>query len=598
MTTQTTPTTMKNLSIQNQHRVIPTKLVQTSENQTCLHSCSECSQDSTKLKRSDEGSLASARDDKQPTNSCYTDMLRDTMNEYFPLLGEVTQGVVDDPLSLMSGHADEDGVIVPCALPDAMVQCLPQMMSEPLSLYQDADIRTMLLAAMMPTLGSAMSNVRVRHERKLYAPGMMNVCVGPSASGKGTVGDVASLIDGINEIICAESAQEMADYCKKRNRYERLKKQLDGAAKRDLTQLVDVNDIAGEIDEPQEPQRRMHKLPSKTTAANYHRLLHANGAQISYLHIPELDELNAANRTTFGDFNYMLLAAHNEEPLHTARKTDDEDYRIERTRLALVATGTESSVHAFIPNLEDGLSTRFIYHNLPAKSDVRDEMDEAMAEAFNDVYTHHRTQLTAIWKELRRFDGKTDEELPRLMFSDEQRTLINDYYRQMVSFIALTQPDRDLRAPILRTRLNLYRMLMIISVLRRHEAMGTEEGMFDERLFTVAAEDLRWGLSYIFYLMMQTSAMYNRLRSKEKEEAPKQTRISALGFLHMLPRQFTTAKAISIGKEHGIGESGVTKKLTRLCKEYYIVKVAHGAFVKVTKAERKRWKDNCILSAA
>ena len=345
----------------------------------------------------------------------YGDMLRETQQAEFPLLSEVTRGILEDPLTLMNALTDEEGITVPRALPDAMVKHLPLMMSEPLSLYEDVDVRTMLLMAMMPTLGSAMSNVRVRHERRLYSLGMMNICVGPSASGKGAVGDVASLVDTINEIVCRESAQEMADYRKKHKRYDRLSKQLDGAAKRGVAQLVDINDIGEEVDEPEKPLRRMHKLPSKTTAANYHKLLYANGEHISYLHIAELAEINAANRTAFGDFKYMMLAAQNEEPLHTARKTDDEDYRIEHTRLALVATGTESSVRDFIPNLEDGLSTRFLYHNLPAKSAVRDEMDEAMAEAFNDVYAHYRGQLTEIWSEQRKFDGKTDEELPRLM---------------------------------------------------------------------------------------------------------------------------------------------------------------------------------------
>ena len=520
----------------------------------------------------------------------YADTLRETLQEEFPLLSEVTRGILEAPLTLMNAHADEEGVVVPCALPDAMVQHLPQMMSEPLSLYEDADIRTMLLMAMMPTLGSAMSNVRVRHERKLYSLGMMNVCVGPSASGKGAVGDVAGLVDGINEIICAESAQEMADYRKKHKRYTRLGKQLDGAAKRDITQLIDINDIAGDVDEPQAPLRRMHKLPSKTTAANYHRLLYANGNNISYLHIPELAELNAANRTAFGDFMYMMLAAQNEEPLHTARKTDDEDFRIEHTRLALVATGTASSVHAFIPNLEDGLSTRFLYHNLPAKSDVRDEMDEAMAEAFNDVYAHYRGQLTDIWKELRQFEDKTDDELPRLMLSDEQRALINDYYRQMVTFIALTQPDKDLRAPILRTRLNLYRMLMIISVLRRHEAMGTAEGLFDERMLTTTEEDLRWGLAYIFYTVMQTSAMYNRLRREEKEEdRPKQAKVSALAFYQRLPKQFTTATANETGKELGIKERAVGLHLHTLHNKGYIHRLRQGVYCKMAR-EAKKYK--------
>ncbi|MBR3859565.1 MAG: hypothetical protein IKJ18_06095 [Bacteroidaceae bacterium] len=161
----------------------------------------------------------------------YVDMLRETQQEEFPLLSEVTQGIVEEPITLMNSIYDEDGVVVPCPLPDPMWQCLPQMMSETLSLYDDADIRTMLLMAMMPTFGSAMSNVRVRHGQRLYSLGMMNICVGPSASGKGCVGDVASLVDGINKIICEESAQAMADHRKRHTRYKRLSSQLNFAAK-------------------------------------------------------------------------------------------------------------------------------------------------------------------------------------------------------------------------------------------------------------------------------------------------------------------------------------------------------------------------------
>ena len=261
----------------------------------------------------------------------YGDVLRETQQEEFPLLSEVTQGIVEDPLTLMNSIYDEDGVLVPCALPDAMWKSLPQMMSETLSLYDNADIRTMLLMAMMPTLGSAMSNVRVRHGQRHYSLGMMNICVGPSASGKGSVGDVASLVDGINKIICEESAQAQADYRKKHKRYNRLNSQLTFAAKGDVEHLVDVNDIAEEVDEPQAPLRRMHKLPAKTTAANYYKLIYANGDNISFLHIPELAEMSAANKGSFGDFMYILLAAQNEEQLHTGRKTDDEDYLIEHT---------------------------------------------------------------------------------------------------------------------------------------------------------------------------------------------------------------------------------------------------------------------------
>ncbi len=528
----------------------------------------------------------------QQTQS-YGDILRETQQEEFPLLSEVTQGIVEDPLTLMNSIYDEDGVVVPCPLPDTMWKSLPQMMSEPLSLYDDADIRTMLLMAMMPTLGSAMSNVRVRHGQRLYSLGMMNICVGPSASGKGCVGDVASLIDGINKIICEESAQAQADHRKRHKRYNRLNSQLNFAAKGDVEHLVDVNDIASEVDEPQAPLRRMHKLPSKTTAANYYKLIYANGDNISYLHIPELAEMSAANKGSFGDFMYILLAAQNEEQLHTGRKTDDEDYLIEHTRLAMAATGTMSSVREFIPNLEDGLSTRFLYHNLPAKSTVRGEMDEATAEAFRDVYGHHRGVLTELWKELRQFEGKADEEMPRLVISDEQRLYIDEYYRQLVSFISLTQPDSDLRAPILRSRLNLYRMLMIIAVLRRYEELGCVEGMFVEQRFTVSEADLKWGLAYIFYCMMQTSAIYDRLRREEKEE-PKRTCISPLAFVQLLPHTFTTAVAIKQGEEMGIKERAVRHHLRTLCVKGYIERLRQGVYRKVTRRINGKKKSSVI----
>ena len=523
----------------------------------------------------------------------YTDMLRETQQEEFPLLSEVTAPFMGNPLALMNSIYDEEGVVVPCPLPDSMTQCLPQIMSEPLSLYDDADIRTMLLMAMMPTLGSAMSHVRVRHGQRLYSLGMLNICVGPSASGKGCVGDVASLIDGINKIICEESTQAMADHRKRHKRYNRLTSQLNFAAKGDVSNLVDVNDIASEVDEPQAPLRRMHKLPAKTTAANLYRLIYANGDNISYLHIPELAELTAANKGSFGDFMYILLAAQNEEQLHTGRKTDDEDYLIEHTRLAMAATGTMSSVREFIPNLEDGLSTRFLYHNLPAKSSVRGEMDEATAEAFRDVYGHHQGVLTEIWKELRQFEGKSEDELPRLIISDEQRLYIDEYYRQLVSFVALALPDRDLRAPILRSRLNLYRMLMIIAVLRRYEELGCVEGMFAELRFTVSEADLKWGLAYIFYCMMQTSTIYDRLRREEKEE-PKRTCISPLAFVQLLSHQFTTAVAIKQGEEMGIKERAVRHHLRTLCVKGYIERLRQGVYRKVTRRINGKKKSSVI----
>jgi hypothetical protein len=140
-------------------------------------------------------------------------------------------------------------------------------------------------------------------------------------------------------------------------------------------------------------------------------------------------------------------------------------------------------------------------------------------------------------------------------------------------------------------------MLMIIAVLRRYEELGCVEGMFGEKRFAIAEADLKWGLAYIFYCMMQTSAIYNRLRREEREE-PKRVYISALAFLQMLPKQFTTAEAIRIGEAMGIKENAVAKKLTKLTGDYYIGKIRQGVFVKTTKTERDKWKNKITPLAA
>ena len=139
---------------------------------------------------------------------------------------------------------------------------------------------------------------------------------------------------------------------------------------------------------------------------------------------------------------------------------------------------------------------------------------------------------------------------------------------------------------------------MIIAVLRRHEAMGTAEGMFDDKVFTTTEADLNWALTYIFYLTMQTSAMYNRLRREVKEEAPKNTYLSALAFSQLLPLKFTTSDAVEIGKQCGMSASGVNKKLAKLCKEFFISRVGKGVFVKLPKNQRNSYKQNCPSQAA
>ena len=90
----------------------------------------------------------------------------------------------------------------------------------------------------------------------------------------------------------------------------------------------------------------------------------------------------------------------------------------------------------------------------------------------------------------------------------------------------------------------------------------------------------------IFYTMMQTSTIYDRLRREEKEEETKRAYISALGFLHALPTKFTTAEAKELGDRLGIKQRAVDYKLHTLLNRAYIERTGYGAFRKMSTKRR------------
>ena len=203
------------------------------------------------------------------------------------------------------------------------------------------------------------------------------------------------------------------------------------------------------------------------------------------------------------------------------------------------------------------------------------------------MYGNQRERLTALWEALRVYDGKPEEELPRLMLSNVQREYINKFYSQLLSFITIISPENGLRAPIVRSRLNLYRMLMIIALLRRYDGAVTAEEVVADTVITIDDDDLRWGLTYIFYLTMQTSSLYSRLRPEEKKERKQGARISPLFLLQMLPNQFTTAEAEKIGKELGISPRTTSKHLNTLVSNDSLKRPYNGHYVKVGKKDKK-----------
>jgi len=309
----------------------------------------------------------------------------------------------------------------------------------------------------------------------------------------------------------------------------------------------------------EEPIRKLLYLPANSSKSGLIELLAINGRGLIFE--TEADTLTDIFKQDYGNFSDILRSAYHHEDIRFYRRQDKEFYEIEEPKLSVLLSGTPDQLKKLVPQVENGLFSRFMYFGLETDSTFKNvfdtsggdldkhfrEIGESLRELFKQLY---HTKEPVIFK----LQSHQEEEF-LLYFQDLKQTLIDTY-------------GDTLAGSVNRFAIQFFRLTMIFTTLRAFEENELRTVLYCQDI------DFQNTLTIFKTFVWHALNIFDSLAAQNLNTLPqdKQQLFAAL------PAVFTTVEAIQKGNELKMQERTVHRFLkNRQLFEY----VKHGHYKKI-----------------
>lgn len=298
-------------------------------------------------------------------------------------------------------------------------------------------------------------------------------------------------------------------------------------------------------------------IPANNSKTGVLELLHKNNGR-GIIFETEASTLATAMKSEHGRFKDVLLRAFHHEDNSLYRSTDDRRISIDEPKLSCVLSSTSGQFKGFIPNMEDGLFSRFIYYYTSGGKvefrDVFNPQKSNYAQVFNELSVQFKniyTQLMALEKEI----CITLKEAHQKEFVKSFEEWTKFFYKQI---------DEDLAGAVFRIAVICFRIMMIFTVLRFFEKHKGKTAIKTTNL-EVEEIDFRNALEITEVLINGSIDMYDDLPEKRKRDTAKKKEVSnkekVIG---------DKKEGIKRGLQDGLSPKQIQLKLRLSRKKYYI----------------------------
>ena len=503
-----------------------------------------------------------------------------TNDELTALLGSPAD--IPQLLEEQSTYTDDAGHRLPLPLDESFFEALPPLLTDVLGHYPDRALRTQQLLAMLTLLGTAAIHCRVTHDNRQYGTALMTLIYGSPASGKGRMTELLPFVQSIDRRVREESRKERLR-TERQIEAQRIKRQRMSKS-RDLTDS-DIERAVMSEEEIEVPLPRCHMMADNITVPAMLQYMKGSEPHALLLTASELLTIVQQARTDFGNMRDLLLRAFHEEPMSYAIKTGHESIYLEHVRLGVLLSGTYASLRLFMPTVDDGLPSRFLFYETPSVTDWRTPMTAEESRAFNTTIRRTATVVDGLHRLLSRYnDSHRDTPRPTLTLTTTQEEYIDRAFSHMNDWYLGYTGTEEILAAVRRRIIDAKRIIMLLSLLRgyaRHES-------WDEVLATPAIEadddDIETTLTLIGYLMRHSVNAFAFIQP-EQPDADTTERLTAVRHLDLLPLTFTTADAIETGKQHAISARTTKRRVSGWLKAQFINQLSHGKYTKCTEKD-------------
>ena len=486
-------------------------------------------------------------------------------------------------LEEQSTYTDDAGHRLPLPPGESFFEALPESIAGVLAYYPDRALRTQQFLALLSLLGSVAIHCRVTHDNHCYGTTLMVLIYGSPASGKGRITELLPLVQGIDRKVQDESRRAIRR-AERQLEVQRLKRQRM-AKSRDVTDSEIERSVMAE-EEIKVPLPRCHTMADNITVPALLEYMKGSEPHPLLLVASELLTIVQQAKTDYGNLRDLLLRAFHEERMSYAIKRGRdgrESIFLEHIRLGVLLSGTYSSLRQFMPTVDDGLASRFLFYETPSVTDWRTPMSAARSRDFTAALKHTTAIFESLHGILSRYDNShSNTPLPTLTLTDTQEAYLDSAFSRMNDWYLGYTGTEEILSAVRRRIIDAKRIILLLSLLRGYDRHQSWDEVLATPQIEADDDDIDTTLTLIGYLMRHSVNAFAFIQP-ETPEADTGERLTAARHLDLMSPSFTTAEAIEAGKHHGISERTTKRRVKAWHKAQFVSQLERGKYQKCTE---------------
>jgi len=419
---------------------------------------------------------------------------------------------------------------------------LPPLLEAGVTAFKSDREKDVFFISALAVLSGCFSNVLGVYDDKVVAPNLFVFIKAPAGSGKSALSwaRVLGLAFHRERVAAWESM-----YTSYKNRQKEAK------ANNEL------------FDEPP-PAYQCLYIPGNCSSAAFTKVLKENGER-GIICETEADTLSGALGQDWGDYSDLMRKGFHHESMSYLRKSG-ERYEIERPSLSIVLSGTPGQVKKLIPDAENGLFSRFIFYQYETPPIWRDVSPDLSRPSLDSHFHSLSLRVNRLIHQV--------ELLGPILFQlqgHQWRFLNQELGKWLQDLVKLE--GREVHSIVFRMGLILYRIAMVLSILR------IEEGAHQNSTLVCTDQDFSIAVQLASTLLDHSTVMFNLLPRSRLNEVKSGGKIE--GFLAGLPSgEFSRQEADELGNQLKISTRTITNYLGQLTEAGLLKKSAHGRYIK------------------
>jgi hypothetical protein len=374
---------------------------------------------------------------------------------------------------------------------------LPDILKPLVSEFSEREKDVVLLSC-IGVLSNCMPNVMGYYDKKKHFPHLYTMVIAPPASGKGSMGYSSILIEKIHQHELNKSRVKIKNWGK-----EKIGKR---------------------------PNLDVKILPGNVSSAKFYSHMKENEHGLLIFE-SEADSISNMLKQDWGNFSDILRKAYHHEKISISREIDDKFIEIGLPKLSMVISGTPGQVKPLVMSTENGLFSRFLYYYFDDGIEWKDVTPTDNFTDYTSVFKNSSESIYELYVELEKMEQPVE-----FQFTDEQWKKLNCTLKKATTIFSENGLS-SLVSSVFRSGLNLFRIAMILSVLRNIDTIT------DNQKLICADVDFETAHSIIKYLLDHV-ILVSEIFEKDKFGLS----VYELNILSSLPKNFKREEAVKIGK--------------------------------------------------